>query len=348
MGITNTTIDGPPSGGVFESSGTPVRQAILDLADAIINATGSRWSKVTSSSPAPLQPYASTIDSGNTGNDNRGFGQHVTIFLDDDASLGTDNTARVVRFWRHQTGIIVSALDPIHKDTPTTVKNWVHGSQRQGQDFADRVPGDNFPSEGDITMINDDKQGNFDEDNDVQNLKQDTKYFFFLTDDFLWVNDWHLEKTTNFSDRGVGFYHPSVPGNGTISRSDHPFIWHMNPLVLREGTFNSNQNDLWSPASNQLGRDPDVSGEIRTFIDANSRDHQGREILSPVFVSKEQSTAWHFDSFIPEMRQTGNGTVFPNSDDNFPTRTVNGDEFMLAGGQSTGGSEYALKLTGNV
>jgi len=198
-------------------------------------------------------------------------------------------------------------------------------------------------------MINDNTDDDFDTGGSEQSLNQDTKYFYFFNDQFLWVNDWHLEKTTNFADRGVAFYHPSVPTNGTISRSDHPFIWHMNAFVLREGTNDSNQNDLWSPASNQLGRAPEVSGEVKGFIEANNRDYRDREIISPVFVSKEGgTTSWHFDNFITDVRVTGNNTVFPPDEENFPVRTVNGNDFFLAGGQSVGGSEYALQLTGNV
>jgi len=113
MATTNIDAEGPPSGGLFEAEGTNIRQVILDLTNEIVNAAGSRWSRVTGSSPTPtpLQPYASTIDSGNTGNNNRGFNQHVTLFLDDDASLGSDSTARVIRFWRQETGIVVSRSD---------------------------------------------------------------------------------------------------------------------------------------------------------------------------------------------------------------------------------------------
>ena len=81
MAITNIGASGPPEGGLLVEEGTPIRQAILDFTAEITGATGSRWSKVTgSTTPSELQPYATTIDNTNAGNNNRGFDQHVTLY----------------------------------------------------------------------------------------------------------------------------------------------------------------------------------------------------------------------------------------------------------------------------
>jgi len=357
MAITNIGAGGPPNGGLFVSQGTNIRQAILDFTTEIANATGSRWSKVTSSTtPSELQPYATTITSTNAGNNNRGFDQHVTLYLDDDPSLNFSTPAgRFLRFWRHQGGMIVSAIDQVHKDTPSDITNWAHASnkQRGGMDSIKNDDDVNGEPERVITFLNfPGGGGDYPRDSDEfryndQGANQDFKWYYYLTADYIWMGFYGIDRTNNFgAGRGGAFWHPSPPANGTISRQDHPFIWHANFGSM----FNSwgGQQDLVSPATG--GRDLTTNGRFDHFIAAKSRDFQDRAIISPVFATRGGSTGdtWHFDNFVPELRVSGRSTAIDTEDQNFPTVNISGDRWMLAGGQRTGDAHYFLKLTGNV
>lgn len=354
MAVTNIGPKGPPDGGFRQTENTPIREVILNFTNEIVNASGSRWSKVESSTtPSEVQPYASTIDNANTGNNNRGFNEQITLYLDDDPSLNFSTpAARMIRFSRTAVGFVMSAIDTVHSDAATDHTEWIKAIRDT----------DNGDSDNNVRFLNDSNahtrrqtfknrdestdDGEYDND---KGLNQDTKFFYYLTSDYIWVNAYSLEGTNNFGNRGGAFYHPSPPQNGTISRNDHPFIWQMNCLSARN--TNGNQKDLWSPAAldTAAGFGLRQNGQINSFIFPDSVDYQDRNIASPCFVVRNGNggNAWHFDNFIPEMRVTSNN-VFASENNDFPVRTIGGDEWFLAGGQAWGSNAYALKLTGNV
>lgn len=357
MAVTNIGPKGPPDGGLRQSEGTPIRQVILNFTDEIVGASGSRWSKVTdSTTPSELQPYASTIDDTNTGNNSRGFNEQITLYLDDDPSLNFSTpAARMIRFSRTEAGFVMSAIDTVHSDAATDHVEWIKAIRNtnstendskiyfledqnpapKAQTFQNRPKGN--PGPNNTTYTNN------------QGLQQDTKFFYYLTSDYIWINAYSLEGTNNFGSRGGAFYHPSPPANGTISREDHPFIWQMS--CLSAYSTDGNQKHLWTSAALDTGAGFGIqqNGRINSFIFPDSVDYQDRNIASPCFVVRNGNNrnAWHFDEFIPEMRVTSNN-VFASEDNDFPVRTIGGEEWFLAGGQAWGDNDYALKLTGNV
>lgn len=338
----NTNIDsgGPPNGGKLISKGTERRQVCLDIRDLIVD-NSSRWEEVTSSSPTPtaIQQYASTIESSNVGNGSTGFSEHVTLYLSDDSALGFSNPgARLLRIVNGWKGIVVGILDSYFVDSPNDATAWAFASDKPFENPSNYAHSDEF------TFINDNNiySSNY-TPTTLSDLQQDYKFFYAIQDEFIWMNVYLPQKTGDFGLRGFMAHVPSAPSNGTVGRKDVPFIW------LLPGFENlSRYNDAFSirrPASDTSLRQN--HGSLRTFAYNQTTDTQNRYIFTPMWVKKDvdSGNAWHMDSTIPKVRLVGGKTGILNvNDNNYPTRTVNGNEYFLAGGQDDGDEYFFIEV----
>lgn len=321
---TNIGSGGPPNGGMFVPSGTSVRQICLDLRDMLVGDPESRWKEVTGSSPTPshLQTFASTINSSNVGDNNYGFGEHVTLYLADDNSLSFSNPgARLIRFSTIDNGIHLSALDTTNvENSRVGMSDWIFAS-----DDHQKTTFDNSPGEYQLFWLNDGSSSGYYRDSSPTN--QDFKFYYVLDDEFLWINAYAPNKSSGYVYRGGCFYHPTPPSNGTVSRSDVPHIFQLEDLAVH-GT----ESGVYVPNSRRMG--VNNLARISSFTNPGATDTQGRNIYSQCWLSNGgESPNFYFDSFIPHLRVVDN-QVYPNIDDDYewPTVALTGTDYFIAGG----------------
>jgi len=334
---SNIDPGGPPNGGMFVEGGTERRQVCIDIKDMIVGDSESRWKEVTSSSPTPasIQQYASTINPSNLNNNNEGFGEHVTLYLSDDSALGFSNPgARLIRICNLDSGIGVGLLDSYFVDAANDHSSWVW----IGNNPFSNPSGWYYPYQ--YTFVNDNQRNSYDE-NGGSSLKQDYKFFYAMNDQFLWMNAYLPKKVDDFGLRGGAIYYPNEPSNGTINRDDKPFIWSMEGFANHKGGGSYN---LLKPAGGGSGRKR--YGDLGTFVNASRTDAQGRYIFSPVWAhyNTESGIGWHMDSVIPNIRRIDSASAFQVDDHSFPTKTIGGTEYFLAGGQEDNGDHYLVQV----
>jgi len=341
----STNIDvgqGIPKGGVLITEGTTLKEVMLDIRDAIIGDSESRWSEVTASSPTPshLQQFASTVNASNSSDGSTGFNQHVTLYLDDDPGLNRSSPgARLMRFYQTGVGIQVAVLDTARITNSRIESNkWIfcHSNpfsvNNEQNDSSWRAEGQFISNYNDSSSIrNDVDEGN--------NLDQDLKFFYVLNDEYIWMNTYHIERTDNFASNGAYIYHPSEPTNGSVKRDHEPFIWY-----FRGGSVYSPNRTLYRPASDTFGRE--TGGIFEPFMIAGAQDYQDRHIFTEMWAKKSRNNdpSWFFDKFVPDARMVGKN-AFPDADaaHNFPTTTLDGTKYFVAGGHDSG-FRFLLKL----
>ena len=324
---TNIGAGGPPDGGMFVPSGTSVRQICLDLRDMLVGDPESRWKEVTGSSPTPshLQTFASTINSSNVGDNNYGFGEHVTLYLADDNSLSFSNPgARLIRFNVLKRAIHFSALDTTNVvNNRVNIEDWVFASSVQRKSSFD-----NYPSQNKPFWLNDSNNSGYYRTTDPTG--QDYKFYYVLDDEFLWVNAYAPEKSSGYVYRGGCFYHPTPPSNGTVSRRDVPHIFLLDGLAVH-----NTESGAYVPSSQKSG----VINLANTnyFTAPGATDTQDRNIYSQCWVyNGYYSPNFYFDSFIPHIRVVDKD-VYPNIDDDYewPTVSLTGTDYFIAGGHDS-------------
>jgi len=321
---TNIGSGGPPDGGMFVPSGTSVRQICLDLRDMLVSDSESRWKEVTGSSPTPshLQAFASTINSSNVGDNNYGFGEHVTLYLADDNSLGfSDPGARLIRFNALDTSIHFSALDTTNVvNSRVDIEDWVFASNNQSKNSFD-----SYQDVSECFWLNDNGSSNYSKTGSP--TSQDFKFYYVLDDELLWVNAYAPNKDSEYIYRGGCFYHPTPPSNGTISRNDVPHIF-----LLEDMSVHNTQSGAYVPNSEKAGTRN--LANINSFTTPGATDTQNRNIYSQCWLSNgNESPNFYFDSFIPHVRVVDN-QVYPNIDGDYewPTVALTGTDYFIAGG----------------
>lgn len=333
---TNIGSNGPPDGGLLETSGTSVRQVCLDLRDMIVNDSESRWVEVTSSDPTPshLQSFASTINSGNVGDNTYGFDQHVTLYLNDDNSLSfSEPGARLLRLSAANgaSGIYASVLDTTRVDnTQVTESDWVTASSQP----------DSFGTifdEHDSFWLNDDLSSGYDKANDGASLQQDFKFFYVIDNNFLWMNAYAPNKTDDFIYGGAAFYYPDPPSNGTVNREDSAFIFFLEDFYVH-----SADSGVWKPNDEKSA--VRKFAYTKAFLTPAATDYQDRNIYSEAWVVSNSygQPSFFFDSFIPHTRFVNNG-VYEFFGYDFPTFDLNGDGYFIAGGHDNSDTLVALR-----
>lgn len=334
---SNINSGGPPNGGMFVEGGTERRQVCIDIKDMIVGDSESRWKEVTSSSPTPasIQQYASTINPSNVNNNNEGFGEHVTLYLADDSALSFSNPgARLIRICNLDSGIGVCVLDSYFVNSPNDQSFWTWLSE---DSFSNPS---NWYNPRQYTFTNDNNSNGYNDANG-SSLKQDYKFFYALNDQFLWMNAYLPKKVDDFGLRGGAIYYPYEPSNGTINREDRPFIWTMEGFANHKG---NGSNNLHKPAGGGSGRQ--TYGDLSPFVNASRTDAQGRYIFSPVWAHNDTDSGigWHMDSVIPNIRRIDSASAFKVGDHSFPTKTIGGTEYFLAGGQEDNGDHYLVQV----